>query len=214
MMFSLQPFFDNKPLSNIEIISSPVVSDLHPHPPAPSPLMGEGEQELFYTTDATGHHITGNIERNGNKLTIQYALTGELKEIAIAPPSNTPTRQDELWQDTCFEFFLGIKNSPEYWEFNLSPCGNWNVYHFDGYRQGMQEELAFSSLPFKVKNPGNSLKLILDVDLAKIVSEDQLIDVAIATVIKQINGEITYWALTHRGAEADFHLRDSFIIEL
>ena len=158
--------------------------------------------------------IAGNIARNGNKLAIRYMLEGDLKEIAIAPLSNTPSLKHELWKDTCFEFFFGIKDSQRYWEFNLSPAGHWNVYHFDGYRQGMQEETAFTILPFSVQNQADGLALVLEVDLNKIVSAVQEIEVAITTVIKHRDGEVTYWALTHQGAEADFHLRDSFIVEL
>ncbi|MEH2434092.1 MAG: DOMON-like domain-containing protein [Nostoc sp.] len=158
--------------------------------------------------------IAGNISRNGNQLVIRYMLEGYLKEIAIAPPSNTPSRKHELWEDTCFEFFVGIKDSQRYWEFNLSPAGHWNVYRFDGYRQGMQEERAFENLSFNVQNQADALILVLDVDLDKIISVKQAIEVAITTVIKHRNDEVTYWALTHQGAEADFHLRDSFIVKL
>ncbi|MEH2049830.1 DOMON-like domain-containing protein [Nostoc sp.] len=158
--------------------------------------------------------ITGNISRNANQLAIYYSLGGDLKEIAISSPSNAPSRKYELWEDTCFEFFLGIKDSQRYWEFNLSPTGHWNVYRFDGYRQEMQEEIAFEKLPFSVQNQTNALVLTLDVDLDKIISAKQEIEIGITTVIKYKDGEITYWALTHQGVVADFHLRDSFIIEL
>ncbi|MDZ8086349.1 MAG: DOMON-like domain-containing protein [Nostoc sp. DedQUE12b] len=158
--------------------------------------------------------ITGNISRNANQLVISYNLEGDLKEIAISPPSNAPSRKHELWEDTCLEFFLGIKDSQRYWEFNLSPAGHWNVYRFDDYRQGMQEETAFEKLPFSIQNQTDALVLALDVDLDKIVSVNQAIEIGITTVIKHRDGEVTYWALTHRGAEADFHLRDSFIVEL
>ncbi|MDZ8263018.1 DOMON-like domain-containing protein [Nostoc sp. ChiQUE01b] len=158
--------------------------------------------------------ITGNISRNANQLAICYNLGGDLKKIAISPPSNAPSRKHELWEDTCFEFFLGIKDSARYWEFNLSPAGHWNIYRFNGYRQGMQEEIAFQKLPFNVQNQADGLALVLDVDLSKIVSAEQEIKVAITTVIKHRDGEVTYWALTHQGAEADFHLRNSFIIRL
>ncbi|MEH2452200.1 DOMON-like domain-containing protein [Nostoc sp.] len=158
--------------------------------------------------------IAGNIARNGNKLAIRYMLEGDLKEIAIALPSNTRSRKYELWKNTCFEFFVSIKDSLRYWEFNLSPAGYWNVYRFDAYRQGMQEETAFTILPFSVQNQADGIALVLEVDLNKIVSAEQEIEVAITTVIKHRDGEVTYWALTHRGAEADFHLRDSFIVEL
>ncbi|MBE9107108.1 DOMON-like domain-containing protein, partial [Nostoc cf. edaphicum LEGE 07299] len=149
----------------------------------------------FPSTESFAHlKITGNISRNANQLTICYNLGGDLKEIAIVPPSNAPSRKYELWEDTCFEFFLGIKNSARYWEFNLSPAGHWNVYRFDGYRQGMQEETAFEKLLFSVQNQADSLELALNVDLDKIVSANQAIKIGITTVIKQRDCEITYWA--------------------
>ena len=158
--------------------------------------------------------IVGTIARHANKLAIRYSLLGNLAGVALTSPSDTPTRKQELWQETCFEFFLGIQNSPRYWEFNLSSAGHWNVYRFTDYRQGMQEELAFSSLPFIVQSESDALSLPLDLDLDAIVSAEQSLDVAITTVIKHSGGELTYWALTHSGSEADFHRRDSFIIEL
>jgi hypothetical protein len=38
--------------------------------------------------------------------------------------------------------------------------------------------------------------------------------VGITTVIKHKDGEVTYWALIHQGKEADFHIRESFIVEI
>lgn len=78
----------------------------------------------------------------------------------------------------------------------------------------MQEETAFENLPFNVDNQADSLVLTLNVDLDKIISVEQAIEVGITTVIKHKDGEVTYWALTHRGAEADFHIRESFIVKL
>ncbi len=158
--------------------------------------------------------ITGNIARCANKLSLRYQLFGDLKQVVIPPISDTPVRSHELWESTCFEFFVGIKDSAQYWEFNLSPAGHWNVYHFDGYRQGMQEETAFNILPFSVQKASDSLTLVLDVDLSKIVAIEQEIEVAITTVVEDVHSNIIYWALVHRGVEADFHLRDSFMIEL
>ncbi|BAZ66428.1 MAG: DOMON-like domain-containing protein [Pelatocladus maniniholoensis HA4357-MV3] len=158
--------------------------------------------------------ITGNITRHANQLNLCYVLSGDLEKVAIASPSNTPKRKHELWEDTCFEFFLSVKNSDKYWEFNLSPTGDWNIYRFDGYRQGMQEETAFSILPFNVQHQSDSLVVVLEMDLSKIILLEEILQIAITTVIKSKDGEVSYWALIHQEKEADFHLRDSFIIEL
>jgi hypothetical protein len=158
--------------------------------------------------------ITGKISRLSKKLTINYTLSGDISAVDITPPSHTPVRKFELWEKTCFEFFIGIKDSPQYWEFNLSPAGHWNIYSFDNYRQGMKEETAFSLLPFTVENLSDSILLTLEVDLNKIVSQETRIEVAITTVIKDKNNQFSYWALIHKGKEPNFHLRDSFMMEL
>ncbi|MBW4577260.1 MAG: DOMON-like domain-containing protein [Aphanothece sp. CMT-3BRIN-NPC111] len=158
--------------------------------------------------------VTGNIARYSNTLAIRYRLQGNLGELVIPPPVDMPTRKNELWEETCLEFFLAVKNSPGYWEFNLSPAGHWAVYRFAGYRQGMQEEMAFTSLPFSVQNQSNSLSLALEIDLDNIVQASQTLEVAISAVIKHRDGELSYWALAHTGSQADFHQRDSFQVEL
>ncbi|MBA3921078.1 MAG: DOMON-like domain-containing protein [Nostocaceae cyanobacterium] len=166
----------------------------------------------FHKSESSEQKIIVRITRNIHHFTIRYVLIGNLQDVAIAPLSDTPVRKHELWADTCFEFFLGIPNSTRYWEFNLSPSGNWNVYRFDGYRQGMQEETAFTQLPFSIQSQSDSLTLTLDIDLEPIISQQPL-KIGVTAVIN-LNNQLTYWALTHVGTEADFHLRDSFMIQL
>ncbi|AFY79138.1 MAG: DOMON-like domain-containing protein [Hydrococcus sp. C42_A2020_068] len=158
--------------------------------------------------------INGSIARNANRLTVRYALLGDLAKIIIPAIADLPARKHELWQETCFEFFLGIENSTRYWEFNLSPAGHWNVYCFDDYRQGMQEELAIASLPFSVQRQASALLLTLELDLNECILADRTLDVAVTAVVKSKDEDVTYWALSHRGSQADFHRRDSFIIKL
>jgi hypothetical protein len=112
------------------------------------------------------------------------------------------------------EFFLAVPNSPQYWEFNLSTSGDWNVYRFAAYRQGMQEESAFTTVPFRIQHQPEMLKLDLELDLEQIIRADQPLEVAITAVIQPKTGELTYWALTHWTPQADFHQRDSFLIKL
>ncbi len=158
--------------------------------------------------------ITGHIARRPRQLAIRYDLHGPLAELVIPAPADLPSRKHGLWGETCFEFFLGVKHAPRYWEFNLSPAGHWNVYRFAGYRQGMEEETAVTALPFDVKQQSGSRLLVLELDIDKIVRADQPLEVGIAAVIKLADGGLTYWALIHPGPEADFHRRDSFLVEL
>jgi hypothetical protein len=157
--------------------------------------------------------IDGKIDRSGGRLSIEYRLTGDLTQVEIALPAS-PARKFELWQATCFELFLGVPGDRDYWEFNLSPAGDWNIFHLDNYRQGLRDELAFPSLPFTVEQQPNSLLLGLEFDLNKIISVDRSIEVSVTTVIRSVGDEISYWALTHCGSAADFHRRDSFVVKL
>ena len=158
--------------------------------------------------------IGGTIARRADILAIRYALRGRLAELLIPGPAEIPVRRHGLWEATCFEFFLGVKDSPRYWEFNLSPAGHWNVYRFAGYRQGMAEETAFTSLAFSVRRRPDSVGVALDLEIGRVVAAAQPLAVALAAVIKFRDQGLTYWALTHPGAQADFHRRDSFQVEL
>lgn len=171
-------------------------------------------QPFFSENLPSDLQIRGQITRQKNIFTIHYELLDPLAGLLVPTPTDQPTRQYELWQSTCFEFFLAVKHSPQYWEFNLSPAGDWNVYNFSDYRQRMKEEIVFNSLPFAAQVKPNYLSLFLALDLNKIIQENQVIEVAISAVIQLKNGDLIYWALTHPGPQADFHQRDSFTIEM
>jgi hypothetical protein len=163
--------------------------------------------------------ISGQIDRQDNRFSLKYYLSGDLDAIDIATPVAIPTRKDRLWEATCFEFFLGIPGERNYWEFNLCPSGDWNIFRLDDYRQGLQEELTYPILPVEIDRQSNLLSLGLEIDLSKIIDFSLLkaasgIAVSVTTVIKPCQGEVSYWAISHCGEEADFHLRESFAIEI
>ncbi len=132
--------------------------------------------------------ITGNIIRRSGTLAISFELSGPLAELVIPAPEDIPSRKSALWEETCFEFFLSVKNSDKYREFNLSPSGHWNVFRFESYRKGMQEEPAFSSLPFSVQRQPDSLQLSLELDIDKIITADQILKVN-EKLRKQLGGD-------------------------
>ncbi|MEM6610824.1 MAG: DOMON-like domain-containing protein [Cyanobacteria bacterium P01_C01_bin.72] len=166
----------------------------------------------FTPDSAPQVRVTGNIERRHNQLNITYNFT-DSRAIVIPRPA-TPSRLFDLWEHTCCEFFLGVANSTQYWEFNLSPAGHWNVFRFPDYRQNISEEMVFEHLPFQVGTWETGLQLNLKLDLGKIIAPEQSLALGITAVIEDQAGQLSYWALSHPGKEADFHLRDSFIIEL
>lgn len=166
----------------------------------------------LFPFDSVILNLSGSIERIDHRLALQYNLSDDRSQVLI-PAAKLPSRQHNLWKTTCFEFFIGVHNDRQYWEFNLSPSGDWNVYRFENYRAGMQEETAFSSLPFKVERRSHqtSLTIELDLNLLEIASP---IEVGITAVIEHTDHQTSYWALKHCGTEADFHIRESFAIAL
>lgn len=159
--------------------------------------------------------ITGEIERMENRISSRYVVTGEIDSLLIPAFSASPARKHDLWRATCFEFFLAPIDQPEYWEFNLSPSGDWNVYVMDAYRQvNMREASGLTQLPFRFQQTDGELTLQISVDLPASLRVGQPVLAGITTIIQTRDGDESYWALAHPGTQADFHLRESFLIEL
>ncbi|MEB3292632.1 MAG: DOMON-like domain-containing protein [Synechococcales bacterium] len=171
----------------------------------------------FSRSDAPLVTLAVAIAVQAQQLELVYTLQGDLEPIAIAPPTVKPQRGDALWETTCFEFFLGHGDSSAYWEFNLSPSGDWNVYHFTDYRQGMQRETQISTLPFVVDHQADQLQLTLSLNLEKLGIMPDAPDnlhLSVTTVIQTRSGVCSYWAIHHPAAVADFHDRRGFTINL
>ena len=157
--------------------------------------------------------IAGSVQRERDLFSIGYEITGSLSGIELPGPA-APSRRYALWEETCLEFFLGPRNSPRYWEFNLSPSGQWNAFSFESCRKGMREEPAFGKLPFVFQTGPDALRLFLELKVDVIVPPVLDIDVAVSAVIKMKNGSISYWALAHPARKPDFHDRVCFKIKL
>ena len=159
--------------------------------------------------------ITGSVVRQGNVLTIQYALSGRIEEVLLPHLNPQPGRKNGLWQTTCFEFFLAFPDQPQYWEFNLSPSGDWNVYRMDAYRQiSFQEEELIRGLRFDIRRNVGCYHLGTVVDIGPILIAEKQLLMGISSVIQALDGHETYWSLIHPSSQPDFHQRESFILAL
>jgi len=154
--------------------------------------------------------IGGSIARRGDTLLLRYEVRGNLSKLEIPAAAEAPRRKNRLWEETCLELFLGTADSGEYWEFNFSPAGHWNVYRFTRYREGMREEPAITSLPFDVRRDTEALILTVEFGVGKIVPAGKDLAAAIAAVIGAIDGGKSHWALFHPSSRPDFHRRDGF----
>jgi hypothetical protein len=161
--------------------------------------------------------IVGTVKRIGNQLSLCYEVRGDVGSILIPPPS-IPARKDDLWTATCFEFFLAVPGTSGYWEFNMSPSGEWNVYCMDEYRRvGFREESAIRQMPFQFQKMETGLSLDIVMDLSPMIRSEQKIEIGISAVIQTMDQKETHWALSHPNEWAlqpDFHLRESFVLEV
>lgn len=161
-----------------------------------------------------GVSIRGRLGRQGSLFTISFILSGQLADVVIPAAALAPARRWLLWETTCLEFFLALPGHDDYWEFNLSPSGDWNVFHLTDYRQGIQEEMAITHLPLEIHRQPDRLTISLTIDLQAILPADRPWEVAISTVLQHLDGRYTYWALNHPAPQPDFHHRAGFSITI
>jgi hypothetical protein len=156
--------------------------------------------------------IRGEVTRSRDGLRVSYLLRGDLARVVIPPAAARPSRRGRLWESTCFELFLAPGGGPAYWELNVSPSGDWNLYRFAAYREGMEEDPGVRQLPTAVEREEKGLGLRVSVpDVAPLHGCARI---GVSAVLEQAGGDSSYWALRHVGPEPDFHHPDCFLIEV
>lgn len=181
--------------------------------------------------DLNGFRFNAGVTWHRGVLELDFSLIGPLDALLIPTPVARPQRRDGLWQGTCFEAFLAIPGQKRYWEINLAPSGDWNLYALNDYRQGLQPEPAVQALPGRwQRDPGHGapagqqrLDLNLSLDLSPLIPADSPLEVSATAVLAHAkvlahadllapaDPRCSYWAWRHVGSEADFHRRDSFL---
>jgi hypothetical protein len=160
-------------------------------------------------------NVGGSISRlNAETIQIHYQLSGDLNAVAIPQRTNPPVRRDELWTTTCLELFIGEKGTLPYWEYNLSPNGDWNIYKLTDYRSNLTPEQNYQDLASAMHSGASHFELNVVCPIPVDLKTSPKLDIAICAVIQLKQGSISYWALNHGGAEADFHRRDGFVLSL
>src|SRR5262249_44667517 len=76
------------------------------------------------------------LRQGAGTLLLSYAVYGNIGELRL-PPISAPARRPDLWQQTCFEAFVGTAAGAAYYEFNFAPSSQWAAYRFSSYRNGM-----------------------------------------------------------------------------
>lgn len=154
-----------------------------------------------------------------DKKTLQFLFLLEGPPAALRnvvwPSAVQPERRNELWKTTCFELFFGPAGAMSYFEVNVSPSGDWNVYGFDDYRIGMRDTVVESPFRSSETRPLPRVEGRLDLSSLGLRLEKTGDVVLGATAVMEYkDGEKEYWALAHKGEKPDFHVRSSFTVFL
>jgi hypothetical protein len=147
------------------------------------------------------------VRRSARGIEVRYTLTGDLDRLRMPEP-NLPRFVDNLWQHTCFEFFVRDERSGAYVEFNLSPSGEWAAYAFDAYRDGMRRLDGAPRLASRRSGDTFVLDAVLPAQMMAGA------DFALSAVVEALDGTLSYWALRHPSGQPDFHHRDAFALRL
>lgn len=148
-------------------------------------------------------------------LAFAYLLRGDLTRLRIPPPAS-PRRADGLWQHTCFEAFVAVKDKMEYYEFNFAPSGAWAAYVFQAYRIAGQSGGIRSAPRITVHGTSDNMELnaLVKRDWLPVIEPGARVKLALCAVIEEESGRLSYWALNHPPGKPDFHHPDSFALEI
>jgi len=163
---------------------------------------------------ASGLLLSGRIAWAAGVLSLRYELNGPTDTLILPAAVPSPGRRDGLWRHTCLECFLAVPGKAPYWEVNLSPSGDWNLYRLSGYRSDLRPETALGSLPFTVERGEGWLHLEAGLELSGMVEPGSPLEVAICAVLEGSDGTLSHWALAHGGSGPDFHRREDFLLHL
>ena len=154
--------------------------------------------------------------REPDLLEIEYILQGDPARLRIPPP-RTAQRTDELWKHTCFEAFLLTDESPGYYELNFSPSGEWAAYRFSAYRTGMTPADGVGVPTTRLAREPTVLQVEAVIAVSAIREARQTstpLRIALAAVIEDNAGAVSYWAQRHPRGKPDFHHPDAFALEI
>jgi hypothetical protein len=148
-------------------------------------------------------------------LVFDYSLDADLSRVRV-PPAGTGVRADALWKHTCFEAFLAPSEAAGYHEFNFSPSCDWAIYRFSDYRDGMAPAKIDQAPHISLHrgDAGVDLEATVRVQALTGLRDAPRLKVALAAVIEDRDGRLSYWALRHAPGKPDFHHPSAFALDI
>jgi hypothetical protein len=147
-------------------------------------------------------------------LVLYYRIEGDIDRLQL-PSQQRSAHADGLWKHTCFEAFIRPQGARKYFECNFSPSSEWAIYGFEDYRQGMRA--VEPTHPPKIICRRRDRELDADVDVhlrALDLPASGNLQLAVAAVLQDQRGALSYWALAHPEGKPDFHHSSGFLAGL
>lgn len=142
---------------------------------------------------------------------VSFKISGPIENLVIPHIETKKIRANELWKQSCLEFFIAEKGASEYWEFNVSPSGLWNFYHLEDYRKNLKEDFRVQLTRFEREDDKKSIRIscILNCEGLPTINQPE---VGISVVLSHLNQNNSFWAIKHTDQSPNFHRRESFIL--
>jgi hypothetical protein len=155
------------------------------------------------------------LRPSGGTLVLAYAVYGNIGELRLTPMTAS-VRSDELWQQTCFEAFVGSAADAAYYELNFAPSSRWAAYRFSSYRSGMRVATEIVAPRIEVQSAPDrfTLQAVLSLDGLSALPRDVGWRLGLAAITEDTRGGKSYWALAHPPGKPDFHHFDCFAHQL
>ena len=162
-----------------------------------------------YTPCEAVSRIDAEVLRIDEGIELVYRVEGDLATLRVPAPQE-PARASGLWHHTCLEAFVAGPGA-SYREFNLAPSGAWAAYAFSAYRKGMTPLADDAAPQLGVERRERELELRATLSLDLGGSSARL---ALAAVIEESSGRLSYWAIAHPPGKPDFHHPLGFALEI
>ena len=165
------------------------------------------------------YKVEVQVDRTGTHLSLEFKIIGDLTSLLLPSLNSKPNRLDDLWKHTCFEAFLApnqhhdkdLYKDPRYWELNVSPSGDWNLYSFSDYRLGQSFETRVHKVTHEIlESTSICHRSKISIDLSDFLPETPL-SLGLAAVMEHRDLSKDYWAVRHCSKQPDFHVRESFL---
>lgn len=143
-------------------------------------------------------------------IAIRYRLVGDIRALRV-PGRDRLLDPERLWEHTCFEMFVASPDSDAYVEWNFSPTGQCARFEFSSYRR---RERASAPVQAGVAVATEAGELRLDARAPLQHGVGAPAHIALAAVIEDAEGGLSYWAMRHPSDRPDFHHRGGFALAL